>query len=67
MRGARPATRLRRTEVRLAQVFMNLLMNAAKYSEKGSRIHLHAERQGSDMLVSVKDMSRGPAAYPVNT
>ena len=45
---------------------MNLLMNAAKYSEKGSRIHLHAERQGSDMLVSVKDMSRGPAAYPVN-
>jgi CheY-like chemotaxis protein len=48
-------------EVRLIQVFMNLLTNAAKYSEKGSRIDLHAERQGSDAVVAVKDAGIGIA------
>ena len=33
-------------EVRLTQVFMNLLTNAAKYSEKGSRIDLHRGAAG---------------------
>jgi signal transduction histidine kinase len=46
-------------EVRLTQVFMNLLTNAAKYSEKGSRIDLHALRQGSDVVVTVKDAGIG--------
>ncbi len=40
---------------RLAQAFANLLSNAAKYSERGGRIALTAERQGGDAVVSVKD------------
>ena len=39
---------------RLAQVFSNLLNNAAKYTERGGRIWLTAERQGSDVVVSVQ-------------
>ena len=45
--------------VRLAQVFSNLLQNACKYTEPGGRIWLTAERQGSDVLVSVKDTGIG--------
>jgi PAS domain S-box-containing protein len=45
--------------VRLAQVFSNLLTNAAKYTEEGGRISLSATRQGSDVLVTVKDSGIG--------
>ena len=45
--------------VRLAQVFANLLNNAAKYTEEGGRIWLAAERQGSEVTVSVKDNGIG--------
>src|SRR5262249_5038369 len=45
--------------VRLAQVFSNLLQNACKYTEPGGRIWLTANRQGSDVLVSVKDTGIG--------
>jgi signal transduction histidine kinase len=45
--------------VRLAQVFMNLLNNAAKYTEKGGQIRLTAARQGSRVSVSVKDTGIG--------
>jgi PAS domain S-box-containing protein len=45
--------------LRLAQVFANLLNNAAKYTEEGGRIQLRAERQGSDVIVSVKDNGIG--------
>ena len=48
--------------VRLAQVFANLLNNAAKYTEEGGHIRLSAERQGSDVVVSVKDTGIGIAA-----
>ena len=44
---------------RLAQVFSNLLNNAAKYSERGGQIVLAAERQGSDVAVSVRDTGIG--------
>ena len=44
---------------RLAQVFLNLLNNAAKYSARGGHIQLHVERQGSDVVVSVKDAGIG--------
>jgi PAS domain S-box-containing protein len=47
---------------RLAQVFMNLLNNAAKYSERGGHIQLIAERSGTDLVVSVKDHGIGIAA-----
>jgi CheY-like chemotaxis protein/two-component sensor histidine kinase len=45
--------------IRLAQVFANLLNNAAKYTEHGGRIWLTTERQGSDVVVSVRDTGMG--------
>jgi len=45
--------------VRLAQVFSNLLNNAAKYMDPGGRIMLSAAREGSDVLVSVRDEGIG--------
>jgi PAS domain S-box-containing protein len=45
--------------VRLAQVFLNLLTNAAKYTERGGRIWLTAERQGDDLVARVKDTGMG--------
>ena len=47
---------------RLAQVVSNLLNNAAKYTEKGGRIWLTAERQGQEAVVSVRDTGIGIAA-----
>ena len=44
---------------RLAQVVSNLLNNAAKYTERGGRIWLTAERQGSDAVVTVRDTGIG--------
>jgi PAS domain S-box-containing protein len=44
---------------RLAQVFNNLLTNSAKYTENGGRIWLAAERNGGDVLVSVRDNGIG--------
>jgi len=45
--------------VRLAQVFLNLLNNAAKYTERGGRIWLTAVRQGAEVVVRVKDTGVG--------
>lgn len=45
--------------IRLAQVFANLLNNAAKYSDRGGHIWLTAARQGSQVIVSVKDTGIG--------
>ncbi len=47
---------------RLAQVFMNLLNNAAKYSDTGGHIWLSAERQADEVVVSVRDTGVGIAA-----
>jgi PAS domain S-box-containing protein len=44
---------------RLSQVFSNLLNNAAKYTERGGDISLVVERQGSDVLVAVRDNGVG--------
>ncbi len=45
--------------IRLAQVFMNLLTNAAKYTPQGGTITLAAEREGSDVVVRVSDTGAG--------
>jgi PAS domain S-box-containing protein len=48
---------------RLAQVFQNLLTNAAKYSEPGSQIELRARGQGDRIVAQVIDHGIGiPAA-----
>jgi PAS domain S-box-containing protein len=44
---------------RLAQALCNLLTNAAKYSDPGSRIWLTAERQGGEAVLRVKDTGIG--------
>jgi PAS domain S-box-containing protein len=47
--------------VRLAQIFANLLNNAAKYSDKGGRIEITARREGDDALVTIRDSGDGIA------
>ncbi|AUX46848.1 uncharacterized protein SOCE26_083570 [Sorangium cellulosum] len=47
--------------VRLAQVFANLLTNAAKYTEPGGDIRVAAECRGPNVVVSVKDDGTGIA------
>jgi PAS domain S-box-containing protein len=51
---------------RLAQVLVNLLNNAAKYTEPGGRIGLAIERAGGDVVVRVRDTGVGipPEALP---
>ena len=44
---------------RLAQVFSNLLNNAAKYTERGGEIALMVERNGNEAVVSVRDNGVG--------
>jgi PAS domain S-box-containing protein len=48
--------------VRLAQVFSNLLNNAARYTDRGGHISLTALRSGGEARVSVKDNGVGIAA-----
>jgi len=47
---------------RLAQVFSNLLSNAAKYTERGGRIWLSAERRGDEVVVTIRDSGIGISA-----
>jgi signal transduction histidine kinase/CheY-like chemotaxis protein len=44
---------------RLAQVFANLLNNAAKYTQGGGHIRMTAERQGDEVVVKVRDTGIG--------
>jgi two-component system, chemotaxis family, CheB/CheR fusion protein len=56
------AVRLDADPVRLAQVFSNLLINAAKYTDSGGHIQLRAVADGSEIVVSVRDNGIGIAA-----
>jgi PAS domain S-box-containing protein len=48
---------------RVAQVFSNLLNNAAKYTERGGRVQLNVQRRGGEVVVSVKDNGVGIPAH----
>ena len=45
--------------MRLAQVFANLLNNASKYTARGGRLALVAERRGDEVEVAVRDNGIG--------
>jgi PAS domain S-box-containing protein len=56
------AVRLEADAVRLAQVFSNLLINAAKYTDPGGHIQLRAAREGDEIVVAVRDDGIGISA-----
>jgi signal transduction histidine kinase len=47
--------------LRLSQVVANLLVNAAKYTERSGQVFLSGERQQNDVLLRVKDTGVGIA------
>jgi two-component system, chemotaxis family, CheB/CheR fusion protein len=49
------AVRLQADTVRLEQIFANLLINAAKYTDPGGHIQLRATREPHEIVVSVRD------------
>jgi PAS domain S-box-containing protein len=53
------AVRLEADVVRLAQVFSNLLINAAKYTDPHGKIHLRARRDADEIVISVRDNGSG--------
>jgi signal transduction histidine kinase/ActR/RegA family two-component response regulator len=53
--------RLEADSLRLEQVLVNLLHNAAKYTEPGGRIWLVAERSGDEIALRVRDTGIGIA------
>ncbi|HKP30271.1 MAG TPA: PAS domain S-box protein [Gemmatimonadales bacterium] len=44
---------------RLAQVIVNLLNNACKFTDRGGRIHLEVERDGQEAVIRVRDNGIG--------
>jgi PAS domain S-box-containing protein len=52
---------------RLSQVFGNLLTNSAKYTQRGGRIWLTAERRGKDVFISVRDNGIGIPAESLHS
>jgi two-component system CheB/CheR fusion protein len=54
-------------QVRLAQVIGNLLHNASKFSDRGSRVVLAVGRQDSQVMIRVRDRGAGIAAEVLPT
>jgi CheY-like chemotaxis protein len=50
---------LRADPLRLEQIVVNLLTNAAKYTESGGRIRVRAGREGEHVVISVEDNGVG--------
>jgi two-component system, chemotaxis family, CheB/CheR fusion protein len=53
------APRLNADAIRLAQVFSNLLINAAKYTDPGGRIRIVASIEGNMLVVAIRDTGIG--------
>lgn len=51
--------RLKADPVRLEQILVNLLTNAAKYTETSGKISLSARQEGSDIVIRVADNGMG--------
>jgi len=51
-------------DLRLVQVILNLVGNAIKFTQPGGRIAVRAERQATELLVSVQD--NGPGIDPAD-
>ena len=52
--------------MRLAQVFANLINNAAKYTDPGGRIAITARREGESAVITVTDNGVGIPAHALN-
>ena len=61
------ALRLDADPTRLAQAFMNLLNNAAKYMDRGGRIDVNVRQEGNNAFVAVTDSGIGIAADRLGT
>jgi PAS domain S-box-containing protein len=56
------AVRLEADAIRLSQVFSNLLINAAKYTDSGGHIQLRATHEGREVVVAIRDDGIGISA-----
>jgi signal transduction histidine kinase/CheY-like chemotaxis protein len=61
-----PGLRVRADAARIAQVIANLLTNAAKYTDPGGRVAVHAAADGAMARIAVQDSGIGisPALLP---
>ena len=57
--------RLRADQVRLAQLFSNLLINASKFSPPATTVYVEAAVEGPMVAVTVRDQGKGIAAEDV--